>query len=83
MDELPQGALPRYERDVAATGTIISRRGGVPDQIIEGEEVIVPLFEIAARPTVRLSEIKARRLTKYKADVKFNYMLETLPSFRY
>ena len=59
--ELPQGALPRYERDVAAVATVISRRGGVPEQIMEGEEVIVPLFEIAARPTVRLSEIKARR----------------------
>ena len=61
VDELPQGALARYERDVAAIAWVVSRRGAVPDQIQEGEEVLVPTFEIAANPTVRLSEIKARR----------------------
>lgn len=61
VDELPQGALARYERDVASIAWVVSRRGAVPDQIQEGEEVLVPTFEIAANPTVRLSEIKARR----------------------
>ena len=61
VDELPQGALARYERDVAAIAHVISRRGAVPDQIQEGEEILVPTFEIAAHPTVRLSEIKTRR----------------------
>lgn len=61
VDELPQGALARYERDVAAIAHVVSRRGAVPDQIQEGEEILVPTFEIAANPTVRLSEIKARR----------------------
>ena len=27
VDELPQGALPRYERDVASTATVIARQG--------------------------------------------------------
>jgi hypothetical protein len=61
VDELPQGALARYERDVASVAHVVSRRGAVPDQITEGEEILVPTFEIAAHPTVRLSEIKARR----------------------
>jgi len=61
VDELPQGALARYERDVAAIAHVVARRGAVPDQIQEGEEILVPTFEIAAHPTVRLSEIKARR----------------------
>ncbi len=61
VDELPQGALARYERDVAATAYVVSRRGAVPDQIQEGEEIFVPTWEIAANPTIRLSEIKARR----------------------
>jgi hypothetical protein len=61
VDELPQGALPRYERDVRSTARVISRRGAVPDEIQEGEEVLVPTFEIATNPTIRLSEIKARR----------------------
>jgi len=61
VDELPQGALARYERDVHSKATVISRRGGVPDLITEGEEVLVPTFEIAVNPQIRLSEIKARR----------------------
>ena len=61
VDELPQGALARYERDVAAIAFVVSRRGAVPDQIQEGEEILVPTWEIAANPTIRLSEIKARR----------------------
>ena len=61
VDELPQGALARYERDVASIAHVVSRRGAVPDQIQEGEEILVPTWEIAANPTIRLSEIKARR----------------------
>lgn len=61
VDELPQGALARYERDVSAIAFVLGRRGGVPDQIQEAEEILVPTFEIAANPQVRLSEIKARR----------------------
>ena len=61
VDELPQGALARYERDVRSVAHVISRRGAVPDEIQEGEEVLVPTFEIAVNPQIRLSEIKARR----------------------
>lgn len=61
VDELPQGALARYERDVRSVAHVISRRGAVPMEIQEGEEVLVPTFEIATNPQVRLSEIKARR----------------------
>jgi len=61
VDELPQGALARYERDVTAKAYVLSRRGAVPDAITEGEEVLVPTFEIATNPQIRLSEIKARR----------------------
>ena len=61
IDELPQGAYARYEKDVRATATIVSRRGGVVETIQEGEEVLVPTFEIVTNPTIRISEVKARR----------------------
>lgn len=61
VDELPQGAYARYEKDVRATAHVIARRGAVPDMITEGEEILVPTFEIATNPTIRLSEVKARR----------------------
>jgi hypothetical protein len=61
VDELPQGAYARYEKDVRQTAFVISRRGAVPDGFTEGEEILVPTFEIATNPTIRLSEVKARR----------------------
>lgn len=61
IDELPNGAYARYEKDVAARAAVISRRGAVPDMIVEGEEILVPTFEIATNPQVRISEVKARR----------------------
>jgi len=61
VDELPQGAYARYEKDVRALAFVLARRGAVPDMIVEGEEILVPTFEIATHPTVRLSEVKARR----------------------
>ena len=60
-DELPQGAYARYEKDVRAVAWVLPRRGAVPDDIVEGEEILVPTFEIAVNPTVRISEVKARR----------------------
>jgi len=59
-DPIPQGALPRYEKDIDVPATVISKRGQVPDVIIEGEDFLVPTFEIATYPQVRLSQIKAR-----------------------
>jgi len=61
VDELPQGAYARYEKDVRSVAYVIPRRGAVPDMITEGEEILVPTFEIAVNPTVRISEVKARR----------------------
>jgi hypothetical protein len=61
VDELPQGAYARYEKDVRTVAWKISRRGGAPESIVEGEEILVPTFEIVVNPTVRISEVKARR----------------------
>jgi len=61
VDELPQGALPKYERDIAVKSYVIPRRGKVPDMYIEAEELLVPTFEIATNPSIKLNEIRARR----------------------
>ena len=44
VDPLPQGALPIYDKDVDARSFILSKRGQVPDQIIEGDRIQVPTF---------------------------------------
>ena len=44
VDPLPQGALPVYDKDVDAKAFVLSRRGRVPDQIIEGDRIQVPTW---------------------------------------
>ena len=61
VDELPQGALARYERDVAVKSYVIPKRGAVPSAEVEAEELLVPTIELAAHPQLRLNEIRARR----------------------
>nr|DAE79805.1 MAG TPA: major capsid protein [Caudoviricetes sp.] len=61
VDPLPQGALPVYDRDVDAKAFTVGKRGAAPQQLIEGERIQVPTFEIVANPQVRFSQIKERR----------------------
>jgi hypothetical protein len=61
VDPLPQGALPVYDKDVDAKAFVISKRGRVPDQIIEGDRIQVPTFEVVSYPQVRFSQVKERR----------------------
>lgn len=77
VDPLPQGALPIYDKDVQIPATLLSKRGAVPDKILEGERITVPTFEIASYPQVRFSQIKERRFNlidraqqKAKADLQ-------------
>ena len=44
VDELPQGALPRYERDIAVKSAVIPKRGSVPTHVVEAEELLVPVI---------------------------------------
>jgi hypothetical protein len=61
VDELPQGAIPRYERDIAVRSHVIPKRGSVPTTIVEAEELLIPTIELASNPTIRLNEISQRR----------------------
>ena len=77
VDPLPQGALPVYDKDVQIPAVLVSKRGAVPDRVIEGERITVPTFEIASYPQIRFSQIKERRFNlidraqqKAKADLQ-------------
>lgn len=76
VDPLPQGALPVYDKDVDARAFVISKRGKAPDQIIEGDRIQVPTFEVVSYPQVRFSQVKERRFNvidraqqRAKADI--------------
>lgn len=53
--------IVRLMKDVKVPAVTVSKRGRVPDSLVEGERVTVPLFEIASYPQVRFSQAKARR----------------------
>jgi hypothetical protein len=61
IDELPQGALPRYERDIAVKSYVIPKRGMVPSSVVEAEELLIPVIELATNPTIKMNEIRQRR----------------------
>lgn len=61
VDPLPQGALAVYDRDIDVTAIVISANGSPPESRVMGDRVVVPEFEIASNPTVRIAEVKRRR----------------------
>ena len=61
VDELPQGALARYERDISVKSYVVPKRGTVIDSVVDAEELIVPTVELASNPTIKLNEINQRR----------------------
>ena len=61
VDPLPQGALPVYDKDVDVKAFVLPKRGSAVDQIVEGDRIQVPTFEIVAYPTIRFSQVKERR----------------------
>ena len=44
------------ERDISTKAYVIPRRGGVPDMIVENEELVIPFFEIATNPKWHMRE---------------------------
>jgi len=61
VEELPDGALPYYDKDPDVTAFVISEGGESISSLLVGERVQIPTFEIASRPEVSLSEIRQRR----------------------
>jgi len=49
-----------YERDVCGMVYIISRRGAIPDIIQEGETYLMPTFQIAYNPGLRMDKILSK-----------------------
>lgn len=61
VDELPQGALPVYDRDIDVAAVVVSANGSAPESRVQGDRVTIPEFEIVSNPTVRISEVRRRR----------------------
>lgn len=61
VDELPDGALPIYDKDINTPAYIVAEQGDSIQQVVTGERIIVPLFELASNPTIPFTQVKERR----------------------
>lgn len=61
IDELGQGELAYYDKDIQTPSYIVSEEGTDVQVVIRAERVFVPLFEIATNLTIPITQIRERR----------------------
>jgi len=61
VEQLPDGALPVYDKDPGVTAYVIGEEGQNILAIAKSRRVIFPLFEIASNPEIPLTQVKERR----------------------
>lgn len=61
VEQLPDGALPIYDKDPEVTAFVVGEEGQNIIAIQKPRRVIFPLFEIASNPEIPLTQIKERR----------------------
>lgn len=61
VEQLPDGALPIYDKDPDVTAYVVGEEGQNILSITKPRRVIFPLFEIASNPEIPLTQIKERR----------------------
>lgn len=61
VEDLPDGALPVYDRDPDITAYVIGEEGESVLNVVKPRRIMVPLFEISAYPQIPISQLKERR----------------------
>jgi len=61
VEQLPDGALPIYDKDPDITAYVLGEEGQNILAVTKPRRVIFPLFEIASNPEIPLTQIKERR----------------------
>jgi hypothetical protein len=61
VEQLPDGALPIYDKDPNVTAFVVGEEGENILAISKPRRVIFPLFEIASNPEIPLTQVKERR----------------------
>lgn len=61
VEELPDGAMPVYDKDPDVTAYVVSEEGQNILAVTKPRRVIFPLFEIASNPEIPLTQIRERR----------------------
>jgi len=61
VEQLPDGALPIYDKDAGVTAYVVGEEGQNILAIQKPRRVIFPLFEISSNPEIPLTQVKERR----------------------
>ena len=61
VDPLATGQVALYDFDFKVDTYVVSKRGQVPDKIIETDRIQVPTHELASFPSIRYSHIREKR----------------------
>jgi len=61
VEQLPDGALPIYDKDPNVTAFVVGEEGENILAITKPRRVIFPLFELASNPEIPLTQVKERR----------------------
>ncbi len=69
-------ALNTVQRDVASVAHVVPRRGAIPEQIVEAEQLITPPFMIGTNCVIRDSESEAHVLLSMMSAALQSYQKE-------
>jgi len=61
VEQLPDGALPVYDRDPDVTAYVVGEEGEGILAVTKSTRVLFPLFELASNPEIPLTQVKERR----------------------
>lgn len=77
VEQLPDGALPIYDKDPNITAYVVAEEGQNIISVAKSKRVMFPLFEVASNPEIQITQIKERRfdliersLDKAKSEIQ-------------
>ena len=65
------------KKEISGMAHIVPRRGSVPDRIIEGEKIAIPIFEIAVNPQIKFYEKIKYKDIKIKMEESIEKIIDT------
>lgn len=69
VEQLPDGALPYYDRDPEVVAYMIGEEGANIVSQAKPKRILIPLFEIASNPQMALTEIKETRYDLIQREI--------------
>lgn len=66
IDELPDGTIPAYDQDPDVPCFVVGEEADSVQVVVRAKRLQIPMFELAANPTVPFTQVKERRFDVVK-----------------